>query len=135
MRNDDFLVLLAIGYFFLGVFQLILALVFTIRRSVLNKGFRGWIYYWIAVGVYFAGMFGIWLLFQHHYNSMADEYTSNGSEIAVGDNFDHWSKRAELLQLILGVWFFTSTLIAIYFFFAGKVSDRFALRKQNHIHN
>lgn len=81
---------LLIFTFFLGVVQLVLAIVFTVSRQVDAKPTLGWKIYWLLVLFYIILLFG---------TTISREYT-------------------------IAKTFWLCYIPAIWFFFAGKVSDK-----------
>jgi hypothetical protein len=137
---ETLLMLLAILMFLVGVVQLILALIFTIRRVANKTGWRGWLYYWIGVGIYFTVMIGIFIFLRNEREQLTEQYLNtidfeNAASLPYNDvAYEQRAARIEVLETFLMAWFFTANILAIYFFFAGKISDRI-FQKQNQFIN
>ncbi|MGL4598329.1 MAG: hypothetical protein ACRCYO_12405 [Bacteroidia bacterium] len=133
------LILFAAFMFVLGIVQLILALIFTIRRTVNKTGARGWLYYWIGVGIYFVGLAVISIIINNEQDRLFDSIsyapdTSIEQYNEYDRTFNLGLERIQALDIFRYVWFFSANILAIYFFFAGKVSDRI-FQKQNQFTN
>ncbi len=133
------LVLLAALMFLLGIVQLILALIFTIRRTIKKTGTRGWLYYWIGVGIYFVGLVVMSIIIDNQQDRLFDSASFPPDMQLEQYNeynrtYDLALERIQLLDTFRYIWFFSANLLAIYFFFAGKVSDRI-FQKQNQFTN
>ncbi|MGL4598330.1 MAG: hypothetical protein ACRCYO_12410 [Bacteroidia bacterium] len=131
ISDKSFFLVISIGiaYLLLGLVQLILALIFTIQRKMNGKGTRGWMYYWIWVGIYFIVLFGFSFfgnISNGLYNGAEIVGEANAVQEATSGEY-HANSSSIPVQMI---WSFSSLLIAIYFFFAGKVSDLIARKKQ-----
>ncbi len=136
----DFGAILAILMFLLGAVQLILALIFTIRRASSKTGWRGWLYYWIGVGIYFAVLIGIVSLRNYEQEQLQQQafesmnYRNDASLSYHDATYEEKVENIQIYESVAFAWFFSANLLAIYFFFAGKVSDRIAQKNKFNNH-
>ncbi|TND08514.1 MAG: hypothetical protein FD123_2310 [Bacteroidetes bacterium] len=103
--GDDYIILILLAQLFVGFFQLVIALAFTIDRLVRKKPMPGLRIYWIAVAVYFSVLIAMQAL-----------------SLALFDTY--------MPEEILGAWFFSAWLIALYMPFFGLV-DKYYAQKSN----